>query len=208
VDDNTQVVADNEGRELKRGFFLCEVSSSKALFRQGKQLCDTSTGVARCICEDGWKGSRCKDRIYEPPSIPPTNMPTTSRVGSACILSSDCSTENAYCVEGQCCCQSGFTPVKEVALILMSVKKATLMDVIEMLTVLTWKVLINVFVKMDLQMPILILLEETVHRQMSASSGLTIVMTQLKFVWTVVLQQNGNVWKELQLQHQSLLLSL
>jgi Calcium-binding EGF domain len=112
VDDNTQVVADNEGRELKRGFFLCEVSSSQALCRKGKQLCDTSIGVARCICEAGWKGSRCEESIYEPPSILPTSMPTSSRIGNACILSSDCTTQNAYCVEGQCQCQPGFTRQK------------------------------------------------------------------------------------------------
>jgi hypothetical protein len=71
---------------------------------------------------------------------------------------------------------------RAIAIILMSVKKATLMDAIDMLTVLTWKEVTNVFVKMGLQMPIPIFLEETVNRLTSVSSGLTIVTKQLKFV--------------------------
>jgi EB module/Calcium-binding EGF domain len=39
-------------------------------------------------------------------------MPTSSRVDSTCILSSDCTIENSYCLEGQCRCKSGFTPRK------------------------------------------------------------------------------------------------
>jgi Hint module/Calcium-binding EGF domain len=112
LDENNQLVAHNDGRELKKGQFSCGASSPTVYCLKERQLCDTSTGKACCICAEGWKGSRCQNRIDEPPSTLPTKMPTSSGVGSACTLSSDCATDNLYCLEGQCRCQSGFSPRK------------------------------------------------------------------------------------------------
>jgi Calcium-binding EGF domain/EB module len=95
---------------------LCEVSSSTTLYVASciieRQLCDNSTGKARCICAEGWRGSRCQERINETQSIFPTRMPTFSRVSANCTGSSDCAIAGSDCIEGQCRCRTGFTPRK------------------------------------------------------------------------------------------------
>jgi Calcium-binding EGF domain/EB module len=114
--NGNQLLAHNHVRKLKRGRYLCQVSSAITLYVtfcfKERQLCDTSTGRAKCICAEGWKGSRCQDRVYEPPSIPPTNMPTISLLGSKCSKSIDCATDHSDCFEGQCQCNYGFTSRK------------------------------------------------------------------------------------------------
>jgi Calcium-binding EGF domain/EB module len=114
LDKMSKIVADNNVRELKKGYFLCEVSSSTTLLLtfclKQKQLCDTSTGEARCICEEGRKGSRCEKLISEPPATLPTRMPTLVQYSGVCTDSSQCTTENTECVDGKCACKSGFTP--------------------------------------------------------------------------------------------------
>lgn len=112
LDETTQLPLRNDGRELKKGHFLCEISSSTAFCFKATQLCDTSTGKARCICPEGWHGSRCQNRIDELPLIFPTRMPTFSRVGGNCSETSDCPATNSDCLEGQCQCESGFIPRK------------------------------------------------------------------------------------------------
>jgi Calcium-binding EGF domain len=116
LDKMSEMVEYIHGRQLKRGYFLCEVSSPTTSLPtfclKQKQLCDTSTGEARCICEEGWKGSRCQDRIYEPPSMLPTKMPTLMQFGRVCTDSSQCTTGNTECIDGKCGCKSGFTSRK------------------------------------------------------------------------------------------------
>jgi hypothetical protein len=89
---------------------LCQVSSSTSYCVKERQLCDISTGKARCICAEGWKGYRCEERINEPPSSLPTKMPTFPRVRVNCTQNSECSDDNSYCLNGECRCESGFTP--------------------------------------------------------------------------------------------------
>jgi Calcium-binding EGF domain/EB module len=115
-DDIDQFHAQNNERQLKRDRFLCQVSSLTTLYVTfcitERQLCDTSTGKARCICSKGWKGSRCEELISEPPSTLPTKMPTLSRVGGICTDSTYCAEANSECIEGRCQCQSGYTSRK------------------------------------------------------------------------------------------------
>jgi Calcium-binding EGF domain/EB module len=116
LDKMSEIVTGNNVRELKQGYFLCEVSSATTspptFCLKQKQLCDTSTGKARCICKEGWKGYRCEELISEPPATLPTRMPTLVQFSGVCTDSSQCTTENTECIVGKCACKSGFTSRK------------------------------------------------------------------------------------------------
>jgi Calcium-binding EGF domain/EB module len=98
---------------LKKGKFRCGDRSSQIFCIEERQVCDKSSGEATCICADGWTGSKCQELIDEPPSMPPTKMPTSAplalaRLGGACNPSKECATKNSHCFEGKCLCESGF----------------------------------------------------------------------------------------------------
>ena len=56
----------NDARALiNKEFYICENKVSKAYCRKDKQICDTSSGTARCVCSDGWRGKNCDEDIDE-----------------------------------------------------------------------------------------------------------------------------------------------
>jgi Calcium-binding EGF domain/EB module len=113
LDKRNEFNAYNQGRELKRGEYLCKASFPTASpginCIKERQLCDISTGKARCVCKEGWKGYRCEELTSEPPTTVPTKMPTVVQVNGACTQNSYCTTENTECIDGKCACKSGFT---------------------------------------------------------------------------------------------------
>ena len=62
----------------------------------GHYTCDNATGIK--ICEDGWEGTECKDRLFTGPG--PFD-PECPRLGGTCK-------NGGTCFNGSCCCPVGY----------------------------------------------------------------------------------------------------